>query len=192
MTACDSSGFTSNATSDNGFSAVFCSCAVVGMPLQQWLPQFKAGLTQRLLRNYAVDLAAGLEGVAAADAVTLLLLQSWWGTNGSAVAQVFPLWNSTQPARFVGLRSKGGYALSANFSVTGPGEAGRVVGPVVVSAGSAFAGSMPLRLVLPAGWSASSVWATSANGSRATLTHGVGWVELPACGSCLPFAVMEG
>ena len=194
-------GFTDNATSDNGFSAVFCSCAVVGMPLQQWLPQFKAGLTQRLLRNYAVDLAAGLEGLAAADAVTLLLLQSWWGPNNTAVAQVFPLWNSTQPARFVGLRVKGGYSLAANFSVAGQGKGrghghgqsseGRVVGAVMVSAGSAFAGRVPLRLVLPDGWSAASVWASSANGSRATLKYGVGWVELPACGSCLPFAVME-
>ena len=167
------------------------------MPINQWLPQFKAGLTQRLLRNYAVDLVSGLEGVAAADAVTLMLLQSWWGPNSSAyaVAQVFPLWNQTQSAHFVGLRAKGGYALAANYSVADAklGSEGRVVSPVLVSAGSAFAGSVALRLVLPVGWSAASVWASSANGSRVALKRGVDWVELPACSSsCLPIAVMEG
>ena len=164
---------------------------VVGMPISQWLPQFKTGLGQRLLRNYAVDLVSGLEGVAAADAVTLLLLQSWWGPNGSAVAQVFPLWNHTQPAQFVGLRAKGGYALAANFSVAKGRREGRVISPVLVSAGSAHAGSVALRLVLPMGWSAASVWASSANGSVA-LKRGVDWVELPACSSCLPYTVMEG
>ena len=172
---------------------------VVGVPIQQWLPQFKAGLTQRLLRNYAVDLVSGLEGVAAADAVTLMLLQSWWGpgpnNSAYAVAQVFPLWNRTQSAHFVGLRTKGGYALAANYSIDGakPSSEGRVVSPVTVSAGSAFAGSVALRLMMPVGWSAASVWASRANGSRVALKRGVDWVELPACSSsCLPFAVMEG
>ena len=43
-----------------------------GVPIKQGLPQFEAGLTQRLLRNYAVDLVSRLEGVDAADAVTVV------------------------------------------------------------------------------------------------------------------------
>ena len=169
-------GFTANSTSDNGFNAVFCSCAVLGMPIEQWLPAFKNGLAARLLPNYMVDLVSGLEGVAASDAVTMLLLQSWWDNNNAsvAVAEVFPLWNASQPANFSGLRAKGGWALDASFAL------GRVTSPITVVA-SRVPAEHPyaLRLVVPAGWNSNAIRVTSADGQPVQSTQrGDGWVQL--------------
>ena len=169
-------GFTANSTSDNGFNAVFCSCAVLGMPIEQWLPAFKNALAARLLPNYMVDLVSGLEGVAASDAVTMLLLQSWWDNNNAsvAVAEVFPLWNASQPANFSGLRAKGGWALDASFAL------GRVSSPITVVA-SRVPAERPyaLRLVVPAGWNSNAIRVTSADGQPVQSTQrGDGWVQL--------------
>ena len=56
-----------------GIAGVSCRrCSVlVGCQSSKGSP-FEAGLTQRLLRNYAVDLVSRLEGVDAADAVTVV------------------------------------------------------------------------------------------------------------------------
>ena len=176
-------GFTKNSTSDNGFNAVFCSCAVLGMPIEQWLPAFKTGLSARLMPNYMVDLVSGLEGFAASDAVTMLLLQSWWDDSNAsvAVAEVFPLWNASQPANFSGLRAKGGWALDASFAL------GRVLSPITLSA-SRVPAEHPyaLRLVVPAGWDSDSIRITFADGRPVrSLTRGVGWIQLSmARGSC--------
>ena len=133
--------------------------------------------------NYMVDLVSGLEGFAASDAVTMLLLQSWWDDSNAsvAVAEVFPLWNASQPANFSGLRAKGGWALDASFAL------GRVSSPITLSA-SRVPTERPyaLRLVVPAGWDSASMVITLADGHPVrSLTRGDGWVQLSmARGSC--------
>ena len=153
------------------------------MPIERWLPAFKTGLSARLMPNYMVDLVSGLEGVAASDAVTMLLLQSWWDDSNKsvAVAEVFPLWNASQPANFSGLRAKGGWALDASFAL------GRVSSPLTLSASRVPAEHpYPLRLVVPTGWDSDSIRITLANGHPVhSLTRGDGWVQLSMeHGSC--------
>ena len=107
----------------NSFCSIFSQAARVRMPLELWLPEFRAAIEKASLTNMIVyQGGGGMEVAGALQAIADLMLQSVTvpGISGGNYMALFPLnlqhnWTSFIGMRFNRLRGKGAFVVSAKF-----------------------------------------------------------------------------
>lgn len=116
----------------NSFCSIFSQAARVRMPLEFWLPEFRAVIEKDALENMIVyQGGGGMEVAGALQVVADLMLQSVTlpGISGEYYLALFPMRNlSFSDLRFVRLRGKGAFVVSAAYNAA----AQRLDGPVTV------------------------------------------------------------
>ena len=139
----------------NSFCSIFSQAARVRMPLELWLPEFRAVIEKDSLTNMIVyQGGGGMEVAGALQAIADLMLQSVTasGISGGNYMALFPLNWQNNCSSFIGmsfnrLRGKGAFVVSAKFDA----RANRLDGAVTVE--SEVGG--PCTLELPQGHKAS-------------------------------------
>ena len=107
----------------NAFTQVYAAGAQGGYPADELSERLRDRL-RALSRPDGIVLVPGhktLENAVAVNNVTMLLLQS-----GGGVIRVFPVWNLTRDARFVNLRARGAFLVSAEVS-------GGIIHPITIT-----------------------------------------------------------
>ena len=149
----------------NSFCSVFSQAARVRMPLELWLPEWRAVIQRGAMTNGVVyQGGGGLEVAGALQAVADLMLQSVTlpGTLDETFMALFPLNASFSDMSFHRLRGKGAFVVSARWDAA----TARLDGAVTIE--SEVGGPCSLQLP-PSQWS-DTLTVTSRGSGRAVPT----------------------
>ena len=139
------------------------------MPLELWLPDFRAVIEKDALTNMIVyQGGGGMEVAGALQAVADLLLQSVTlpGISGQHYLALFPLRNlGFSDLRFVRLRGKGAFVVSAGWNASTQ----RLDGPITVE--SEVGGACSLQLPPAQQTSTDTVAVVTLSGALVTVTR---------------------